>query len=84
VVPISPLPGISLSGFASRHAAEWFHISRGSTNVRVTRQHLRLEMLEYPLVIVVFEGVSELWICYSMEAQEKHRITPRMARIEDI
>jgi hypothetical protein len=27
-VPIIPLPGISLSNFASRHAAEWFHISR--------------------------------------------------------
>ena len=27
-VPIIPLPGISLSDFASRHAVEWFHISR--------------------------------------------------------
>ena len=26
-VPISPLPGISLAGFASRHVAEWFHRS---------------------------------------------------------
>src|SRR5262249_959682 len=26
VVPIIPLPGISLPGFASRHAKEWFHI----------------------------------------------------------
>jgi hypothetical protein len=27
VVPIITLPGISLSGFASRNAVEWFHIS---------------------------------------------------------
>jgi hypothetical protein len=26
-VPIIPLPGITLPGFASRHAAEWFHRS---------------------------------------------------------
>jgi hypothetical protein len=25
-VPIIPLPGITLSGFASRHAAAWFHM----------------------------------------------------------
>jgi hypothetical protein len=27
VVPIIRLPGISFPGFASGHAAEWFHIS---------------------------------------------------------
>jgi hypothetical protein len=27
-VPIIPLPGISPPDFASRHVAEWFHISR--------------------------------------------------------
>jgi hypothetical protein len=27
VVPIIPLPGITLPDFASRHAAAWFHIS---------------------------------------------------------
>ena len=26
-VSISPLPGLTLPGFASRHAAEWFHRS---------------------------------------------------------
>ena len=26
-VSISPLPGLTFPGFASRHAAEWFHRS---------------------------------------------------------
>jgi len=33
-VPIIPLPGISLSDFASRHAVEWFHISREKLRYR--------------------------------------------------
>ena len=28
VVPIIPLPGITLANFASRHVEQWFHISR--------------------------------------------------------
>ena len=35
VVPIIPLPGISPSDFASRHAAEWFHIGEFCTNPRI-------------------------------------------------
>src|SRR6516165_8975196 len=46
VVPIIPLPGISLSAFASRHAADWFHRRQ---KTRCYRNHFsqRLKILRF-------------------------------------
>jgi hypothetical protein len=62
VVPIIPLPGIRLANFASRRAAEWFHIRTEKlcyqSQFPIGLSELSIENVRFLLTILVKEKTS--------------------------